>query len=267
MIVPAKTRMTTVWMYADSSDAALMYVDVRVPAPVHTTAARTTVLPNGDVYITGEVRFGAADELKGDGAQTRRRLTTVPWEPSPVFVWMRHDGAAPVDARGTTSGYGVHNAVFNATSAPLSGPTPMMIAGELFCRATLAGSRCRGSVPATVVEAVIAGFRARASASWTSTVGEVLLDGMRAAIREHAGESWLATEAADPDSAGELHDLALMECAHRIAAGNSPPLESLAMPAVAVPALTLARMPESDIDWRPGSAIPVRALRSIQATV
>ena len=263
IVVPSSASLPETRLYRDSVDPKVAYLDLRRAKPVRgTEAVRWLPVSPQDAYLMGEVRFGPdAEEFNQvPGLAPNERVLPMPWGAGPVWVWGRDGDGARLIAKGTTSGFGMANAVLNGT-APLGAVgAPVMLAAELTCRAQLAMAWLSGSGSPSAAESVADQARVGRSAAWSATVADALLAALEEAVR--AGLLALAVEPTAPSSeAAEVREVALLEWARRVAVAATPPVESLAMPAARVARLRLAAPPDFRIDWPAGTVVSFRAIR------
>ena len=265
--IPATSRLDQTLVYHDSADRQMIYLDVLRPAPVHgADIVRWQPIPPDSAYLVGEVRFGPAAEdfQKQTGASPSMRVLPMPWAPSPVYVWSRYGDGVRRLATGKTSGFGLSNAIFNATAPARAMIEPVQIAAELVCQARLAADM-RGGGTIVGIGAALERAQVGERAEWSATVGAALC----AILRQQLDAGYL-TLAVQPGglaapAVAELREFALLEWAHRIAAAQSPAIESLALPAAQIARLQLPAALDLLLEWRSEAIVSVRAVRSTQS--
>jgi hypothetical protein len=264
--VPATSRHDQMRVYSDSADRQMLYLDVLRPAPVHgADIVRWQPIPPDLAYLIGEVRFGpAAEDLQNlPGTSPGMRVLPMPWPSSPVYIWSRDGDGVRRLATGKTSGFGLSNAIFNATAPARAMIEPVQVAAELVCQARLAADM-RGGATIGGINAALASARVGERAEWSATFGQALCATLRQQL--DAGGLTLAVQTGGlaPHAIEELRELALLEWAHRIAATQSPAIESLAVPAPQIARLRPPAALDLALAWHAGDIVLVRAVRSTQ---
>lgn len=255
IVVPVDRVLQGDRAYRDSFDPAAIYVDASQPRLCGSEAVRWLPIPTQQAYLMCEVQFGASPAVLQQ-AQVEHlgcRALSMPWPPSPVYVWSKPVGGVRLLAIGKTSGYGRHNAILNATTAIDAVTAPIAIAAELITQALLSPAirSIRAGGDAEAVRSI-----AFEAADWSATVAAVLIDRLRQLVAQ--GNLSIAIESAA--DAAELHDLVLMEWAHRLS--QAAGIESLACPA-AVRSISGLQVPDLQINWRGGETMPLRVVRTL----
>jgi hypothetical protein len=271
IVVPSVSTLPAARLYADSSDAQVLYVDLLNPAPVKgTSATRWMPLPEQAAYLVGEVRFGPGVDGFGDipGMPPNTRLLPMPWAIAPVFVWYRQGDGVELVARGKTSGFGQSNAVFNGTAPLAAMISPVMIAAELVCQAQMAGVQATGKGEAEAVNVALAKSKLGQRAAWDATLGQALVDLLTSLLKDGSlGLNISLANSKDTTASArisELRDLALLEWAHRIQVLIGPEL-TLAAPAALVKSNSLAGPVSLGLDWPMGARLTLRTLRVLRS--
>jgi hypothetical protein len=264
--VPATSRLDQMLLYRDSADRQTLYLDVLRPAPVQgADIVRWQPIPPDAAYLIGEVRFGpAAEDFQSlTGTPPGMRVLPMPWLSSPVYVWSRDGDGVRRLATGKTSGFGLSNAIFNATAPARAMIEPVQVAAELVCQARLAAD-IRGGGTISGIDDALAHAQVGQRADWSATVGAALCAVLQQQL--DAGNLTLVVQPGDlaTPNAVELREFALLEWAHRIAAAQSPAIESLALPAAQIARLQLTSTLDLLIEWRSEAIVPVRVVRSTQ---
>jgi hypothetical protein len=264
--VPATSRIDQTLLYHDSADRQMLYLDVLRPAPVHgADIVRWQPISPDAAYLIGEVRFGpAAEDFQNlTGTPPGMRVLPMPWLSSPVYVWSRDGDGVRRLATGKTSGFGLSNAIFNATAPARAMIEPVQVAAELVCQARPSADMRGGGMISGIGDA-LARAQVGERADWSATVGAALCAMLRQQL--DAGNLTLVIQPGDlaAPAVAELREFALLEWAHRIAAAQSPAIESLALPAAQIARLQLPAALDLLIEWSSEAIVPVRALRSTQ---
>ncbi len=268
ILLPSYSKLDNYRLYRDSEDPSLIYVDALQPSPAHgTEAIHWLPLPYEQAYLVGEVLFGPREEGLQQIVTSApdQRTVPVPWESGPVYAWSREGDNVQILARGNTSGYGFHNAIFNATVPVQAALSPLAIATELFYWGKLANVRVQGRGDPKVIQEALSSISVGVRAHWSATLAEVLFSWLR-----EMGSRQVLTVTVEPtnlsqDALQEVHELVLMEWAHRIVTSCSTAPVSVALPAAEISSLTLSQPVEMSLDWNPGSIIPVRNVRVLHS--
>ncbi|MEL6453103.1 MAG: hypothetical protein AAFQ40_00115 [Cyanobacteria bacterium J06623_5] len=271
IIVPSFSTPTHYRLYRDGQDEALTYVDSLNPIPVHQEAIRWIQLSECQVSGVGEVQFGPrqADLSKIATQHPSARLMPMPWQSGPVYVWMQKVEGERLLALGNTSGYGMHNAVFNGTTTPDAIDKPVAIAAELHCSAQLVQAHLQAGGKVEVVETVLKCLPLGDRAPKLATLADVLLPVLQQLVNLKGLVILAKAEALSIGGLEELRQLVLTEWAHRIVTAcegtSEGTLLSLAMPAAEVSSLKLIQPLNLEIHWAAGDAIPMRVVRVLRA--
>lgn len=271
LAVPANIIHPDGRFYRDTADQQLIYVDQPALARRDDALLRWLPIPESLAYVVGEVRFGADPGRFARLPQVvpGQRLLPMPWTVAPVYVWSRQEDGVHVVTEGKTSGFGASTAVFSGTAPLRAMISPLLVAAELTCPAHLVAGQVTGSGQPTVVSAAIAQAALGARADWAATLGAVLV----ALLDELCKQGVLTLQIQDSDTktkgavaqCQELHELALLEWAHRIRTVLAPAF-TLATPAALVRTPLREPLPDLALSWRPGSSLTMRAIRVVQPT-
>ncbi|MEM8806323.1 MAG: hypothetical protein AAGF01_09890 [Cyanobacteria bacterium P01_G01_bin.38] len=270
LVVPTFATPTHYRLYRDSQDETLLYVDSMRPTPVHDEGLLWLLLSEDQAYSSGEVQFGPCETdlqqtLPPTAAQSSSaRSLPVPWQPGPVYAWCQQAEGVHLLGRGQTSGYGLHNAVFNGTAGPEAMAAPVAIAAELHCSGQLAHAQLRGGGQPEAVAAALEHLPLGDQAPKLATLADVLLPTLRQLINAKALILLANAENLSIEAIEELRQLALMEWAHRILSACQGENLSLAMPAAQVSSLVITQPLTLDINWFTGESIPIRVVRVLR---
>ena len=243
MSIPAISRLDQTLVYHDFADRQMIYLDVLRPAPVHgADIVRWQPIPPDFGLPESASSFGSRRRgLSETGRRVARHACAADAVgASPVYVWSRDGDGVRRFATGKTSGFGLSNAIFNATAPARAMIQPVQIAAELVCQARLAVDMRGGG---TIGAIGVALERARSASAPIGRPPLARRCARSAAAARHRGYLTLAVQPGGlaAPAVAELREFALLEWAHRIATAQSPAIESLARPAAQDPRVCSCR--------------------------
>lgn len=268
LIVPPESELDGSYLFQDSGDAALNYLDPTQPGPARgDRVVRWLALDKGRFQFAAEVSFGYR-EAAAQAITKRRphvRLTAMPWQTSPVIAFAVAGGQARVVARGQTSGFGAHNAILNAIVAGETTAAPLTIAAELSCPALLTGARLVGESRTTDIVPMLQQITLGPHAPAEATLADVLLAFLRRLLQQDmVALRLMEGSGLSLGAPAALKEAALLYWAKTIADACLRGA-SLAGPAQQAH-LDGSAEPELSFDWRAGTTIPWRAIRRLTAS-
>ena len=270
ILIPASGKTHETFLYEDSDDPALRYVDCVVPQWISTDGGVVEVPERGKGMFVNEIAFGMTgsdSEAEKMAERAGQRWIPMPWESSDVFVWAHQFDleADRSDVRmlcsGKTSGYGMHNCVLQAQVQSLRHFQGTLVAATwLECPARVSNVIVDANIGASDVCSALREFGVKDTVVRGYGLAYVITEVLKHLHHRKLAAITVRAEGVSPSAFDSVRDQVFCEWAHRLVCSVGSPAD-LARPLGEFSLNSLSESLDLTLRWRPGDQIRLRAFR------